>query len=50
MKKRMLVDAMCLGCKRTDREYHAKGLCKACYVMQLRKKGKKSVAAPLVDK
>lgn len=30
----------CPGCNRVDRKYHAKGMCKACYIKEWRLKKK----------
>lgn len=36
------IDIACLGCERRDRPYHAKGLCKACYIAKLRENKRNS--------
>lgn len=44
MKKKTIVEAVCLRCERTDRPHHALGLCSTCYKSQYRKKNKKRKA------
>ena len=41
MKRKLEQEVKCPGCERVDRKYHAKGLCKACYIREYRKDVKK---------
>lgn len=37
MKRKIELDIKCPGCDKMNRVYHAKGLCKACYIKEYRK-------------